>query len=388
MRPPGFPERRNAAFRLSGSLAPSDATCPPRQELRAISCSTYPLKPDTSPTRNGPKPGCAPTGIRWHASNVTESGYSEAFSKMSVGSVADWRRAGLTPGQLRGRIASGQLVQIRRGAYATNEILAAAASDPCFRHALDVAAARAARGRTGVASHHSAAAMHGLHLLTTPPAGTVTLTVPPRTRKGGYDRSGVISHMAHLPKEHVAKRYGVPVTTAARTVVDIARTSPFAEGVVAADSALYERYTSKTELRRVLASCAQWPGATAAKTVLDFANAAAESVLESCARVVFHERGMPPPELQVHIVGRSGTVIARVDFMWRKYRVIAEADGLLKYDTGQTAINELARDRLLREAGYEVVHFTWKELFTDPERVTTRIRDAFDRQSRLYRLPR
>ena len=72
--------------------------------------------------------------------------------------------------------------------------------------------------------------------------------------------------------------------------------------------------------------------------------------------------------------------------MWRKYRVIAEADGLLKYDSGQTAIRELARDRLLREEGYEVVHFTWKELFTEPERVIKRIRDACRRQLRLHRL--
>jgi very-short-patch-repair endonuclease len=93
-------------------------------------------------------------------------------------------------------------------------------------------------------------------------------------------------------------------------------------------------------------------------------------------------------QLQVPVFGRSGTLIARVDFMWQEHRVVAEADGLLKYDSGQTAIKELARDRLLREAGYEVVHFTWKELFTDPERVIARIRDAFIRQSHLARTSR
>ena len=53
-----------------------------------------------------------------------------------------------------------------------------------------------------------------------------------------------------------------------------------------------------------------------------------------------------------------------------------------------TAIKELGRDRLLREAGYEVVHFTWEELFTEPERVIKRIRDAFIRQSHLTRMSR
>ena len=130
------------------------------------------------------------------------------------------------------------------------------------------------------------------------------------------------------------------------------------------DSALHERHTSKTDLRRVLASCAHWPGTSIAKKVVEFANQLAESPFESCARVVFHERGLPPPQLQVPVFGRGGTLIARVDFMWQEHRVVVEADGLLKYDSGETAIKELARDRLLREAGYEVVHFTWKELFT------------------------
>jgi predicted transcriptional regulator of viral defense system len=307
---------------------------------------------------------------------------------MVVGGAADWRRAGIPQGRLRALIAAGQLVQIRRGAYATSGVLTEATRDPCLRHALDVAAVRALRGQTGVASHQSAAAMLGLPLLTVRQEGTVTLTVPPGQRKGGYGRSGVICHMADLPEEHVTKLYGLPVTTAGRTVIDIARTSAFLEGVVVADSALHERHTSKTDLRRVLARSAQWPGTTTAKKVVEFASELAESPLESCARVVFHERGLPPPQLQVPVFGRSGTLIARVDFMWHQHRVIVEADGLLKYDSGQTAIKELARDRLLREAGYEVVHFTWRELFTDPERVITRIRDAFARQSRLARTSR
>jgi hypothetical protein len=158
------------------------------------------------------------------------------------------------------------------------------------------------------------------------------------------------------------------------------------EGVVVADSALYERYTSKTELRRMLASCPHWPGIAQASEVVDFASGLAESVFESCARVVFREQELPAPELQVHILGREGTVIARVDFLWRRYKVIAEADGLLKYDSGQRAIAERQRDRLLQEAGYEIIHFTWKELFADPARVARRIREAFTRQLRLSRI--
>jgi len=181
----------------------------------------------------------------------------------------------------------------------------------------------------------------------------------------------------------VTKRYGVAVTTAARTVADLARTGTFMEGVVVADAALYERHASKSELRRVLAGCERWPGTSRARQVIDFADGLAESVLESCARVLFRDHGLPPPELQVHITGRDRTMIARVDFFWRRHGVVAETDGLLKYDSGERAIAERRRDRLLLEAGFEVVHVTWQELFSDPARVAGRIREAFRRAERL-----
>ena len=85
----------------------------------------------------------------------------------------------------------------------------------------------------------------------------------------------------------------------------------------------------------------------------------------------------------MHITGRDRTMIARVDFFWRRYGVVAETDGLLKYDSGERAIAERRRDRLLLEAGFEVVHVTWQELFSDPARVAGRIREAFRRAERL-----
>jgi Transcriptional regulator, AbiEi antitoxin/Protein of unknown function (DUF559) len=316
---------------------------------------------------------------------VTDRDFSDALRKIDVGTTARWRAAGLSARQLYSLAKSGQLVKIRRGVYATSGVMARAETDPGLRHALDVVGVRDTRTGKGVASHHSAAQLLRLNLLNAPSPGTVTLTVPPGTRVSDYARTGVICHMADLPGEHLTTMYGVPATTAARTVVDIARTVSFMEGVVVADSALYERHTSKAELRRTISQCAHWPGLEQARQVVEFANGLAESPFESCARVVFREQGLPAPELQVHISGRDRTVIARVDFFWRRYGVIAESDGLLKYDGGERAIAELKRDRLLREAGYEVIHFTWQELFSDPGRVAARITGAFERATRLSR---
>ena len=66
-----------------------------------------------------------------------------------------------------------------------------------------------------------------------------------------------------------------------------------------------------------------------------------------------------------------------VDFLWRERKTVAETDGLMKYDSGEVAIRELQRDRLIRDAGYQVVHITWKELLERPEHVIDRILTAF-----------
>jgi hypothetical protein len=304
------------------------------------------------------------------------------LSNTDIGTAATWRAAGISETRLARLVRDGELIRVRRGVYATAAILARAENDPRLAHAVEVAAVTAGT-RKGIPSHHSAARMHGLDMLRTPPAETVTLTVVPGTRTGQRGRSSVIQHVAELPADHVAKLYGQPVTSPARTVADIARTCTFMEAVVVADSALRERHTSKTELRRVLARCERWPGISRAREVVDFATGVAESALESCARVSFRDQGLPTPELQVNIIGRGGGIVARVDFFWRSFSTIAEADGLLKYDGRDKAIAELKRDRLLREAGFEVVHFTWKELFAEPGRVAARIRAAFTRARRL-----
>ena len=124
-------------------------------------------------------------------------------------------------------------------------------------------------------------------------------------------------HEAALPRKHVTGLFfGVPVTTGARTVIYIARTRPFMEGVVVADSALRAGLATPYAIRKVLADCEKWPGLDRATQVAGFATNLSESVLESCARVVFRDRGLPPPQLQVPIRGKSKRTIAVADFCW------------------------------------------------------------------------
>jgi len=229
-------------------------------------------------------------------------------------------------------------------------------------------------GRGAVLSHRSAAVLHGIDLIGS--VGDVTITGRPATgRKGG---DGVHLYTTLLPPGHVTAKFGVPVTTVARTVIDLARTATFADGVVAADSAIRKRLTSKSQLRAVLATSPRRRGMAQAARVVDFATGMSESALESIARVSFDHEGLPAPELQIWIPAATGEVIGRVDFYWRKYRTIAEVDGALKYDDDPgRARAQLRRDKRLREAGYEVVHFTWHEITTRPAEAAASIKAAF-----------
>lgn len=185
-------------------------------------------------------------------------------------------------------------------------------------HILRTAAALATIGPGAVASHQTAASIHYLDLLDTPQTD-VTLTRTPGHNRSG--RAGVHIYCAELPKDHVTEAYGMPVTTPARTVLDLPRSLEF--------------------------------------------------------RVVFRDCGLPPPDLQIWAGGAE--VVGRVDFLWRRYRTVAEVDGRMKYANSVRAVRQLERDRQLRDAGYEVVHFTWKHITENAGYVNAAIREAFRR---------
>jgi predicted transcriptional regulator of viral defense system len=263
---------------------------------------------------------------------------------------------------------------MRHAVYATKGAVQWAEANEVRRHVLHVLAVRATVGRDAVASYESAAVLHRLDLLKSPPVSRVTLTVSPARRWERAQSADIVFHAAELPPEHIGKIYNQPVTTVARTVVDLARTLPFADAVVVADSALREDKTTKAEMERILIACSRWPGVKRARRLVEFADERAESPLESAARVVFDQSGLDPPELQATVFTPNNAF--RVDFLWGEHKVIVEADGLLKYNEHKDLIKQFERDRFLRDAGYKVIHFTWEELFNTPEVVIRRIRDA------------
>ena len=97
------------------------------------------------------------------------------------------------------------------------------------------------------------------------------------------------------------------------------------------------------------------------------------------------------PRSRIRAILRSGRLIqvgrGRVDFLWREHRTVGEADGAAKYADPRRARAQLERDARLRAAGFEVVHFGWRELAIAPAQVIGQIRLAFARSDRLRARP-
>jgi len=291
--------------------------------------------------------------------------------------------AGYEEREITRLVRSAEWTRLRRGVLIESTAIP---DDEADRTIIRLRALALVTTDTVVASHQTAAILHGVTLLR--PAGDL-LEVTRSSRGAGRVEAGVHWHCAALPAGHLTSINGVCSTTCARTVIDNARHGDFASGLVIAESALNKGLTSLEELRAVHELCLDWPGARNAGRVASFASTLSESVGESLARIAFDAHGLPSPEQQVLIRDRAG-IIARADFLWRDKRTIGEFDGRVKYDElaadgMQTLYDEKRREDRLRAAGFEVVRFGWSDILGRPAWVAACVRAAFARSARLPR---
>jgi hypothetical protein len=216
-----------------------------------------------------------------------------------------------------------------------------------------------------------------------PPTAAAWLTRPP-TAARNHHRRNIVVRRADLPTDHVSQHHRLPVTTIARTVVDLARELPLREAIVTVDHAL-QLGTTMTELQAVAGQQERWPGISRARSAIDFGDARSESVLESISRAAFAAAGLPQPVLQAQFFDGFGWMLERVDFWWPEFRTVAEADGLAKYEADTPAERRHRirrahrRDQRLGDRGVELVHFGWEDVVGPRSDLVARLRGAFAR---------
>ncbi len=294
----------------------------------------------------------------------------------------DLRQAGVTRAELAGRVRRGDLVRVRRGAFRKSGALA-----PEEEHLELMAAMADSLVKGAVVSHASAAVLHGLPVpkevlgrvfVTTPGVGRVTKHLhryDARVPEAACLQLGRLPEFGALSELMVggaADLAGLPVTSRARTVVDLARSLAYHHAVAVVDAAL-RAGIGRDELETELELARRHRGNARARMAVDFGDGRAESPGESWSRVQMAALGLPMPKLQTEFFDVHGKLVARVDFDWEEYGVVGEFDGDIKYgrllkpgqDVNTVVRKERAREERIRRQDRWVIRWITKELFNE-----------------------
>jgi hypothetical protein len=201
----------------------------------------------------------------------------------------------------------------------------------------------------------SAAAFWGVEL--TGPDDPVELTLAPGRHPVRV--AGLTVRRSHVPVDHIRRRHGTPVTTAAATAIRLAEILDQDDAVVAIDQLIAAKVVDLASVRGLAASIGG-PGSRRARAAAALADGLAASPPETRLRLLIGRSDLPTAVAQFEVI-HEGRLIARVDFAWPGRKVALEYDGLWHAEKGQFARD---RERLnqLREAGWVVVFVTAADL--------------------------
>ncbi|MEK6326160.1 MAG: DUF559 domain-containing protein [Actinomycetota bacterium] len=218
-------------------------------------------------------------------------------------------------------------------------------------------------------SHRSAAGLWAL--LSSPRLGAVDVTV---VNSWAQRRPGVKVHLARrLDRRDVRRLDGIPITSPARTLLDLAV-------LVSPDA--FERALAEAEARRlvrerdlvdVLSRNRGCRGAGVLRAFVVGEGAVLQrSRAERKLRSLVRGTSLPAPDLNVR-VGRF-----EVDFIWRAERLIVEVDGYAFHGGRAAFERDRRRDAELQAAGWRVMRVTWLQLVREPDAVVARIVRALE----------
>ena len=276
---------------------------------------------------------------------------------------------GVSRGQVARLLSSGRLVEICGGVY----LLGGAPSGDL----VDLVAACLATG--GVASHRSAAHLHGLvDLAPSRPELIVGST------RGA--RQGPLVHRSNdlIPRD-IIRIQGIRTTNPTRTLVDLGAVVSAEVLETALERALHSRLTTFDRLVRrffEVARCGR-TGVGPLRALLvdrDPRLAPAESDLETLLLQILRDFGLPDPvrQLVVDVGGES----FRLDVAYPELKIFIEGDGFGAHTTRKAFERDRERQNLLVIDGWLPLHFTWRQLCHDPNRVGAHVLAARNRRLR------
>jgi hypothetical protein len=265
---------------------------------------------------------------------------------------------GVAPGAIKHRAGTGRWHCIHRGVFAVGHRRLTADG-----HRM---AAVLACGPGAVLGYRDAAALWGLRRN----SRTKVDVIAPRSV--GSRRGIQVHRVRHLHPDDWTVHDGTPVTTVARTLLDLAEVVRPREVERAFDEAERLRLLDLVALE---ASCARGHGRHGLKVLrhlIEYRRPSlvdTRSALERLFIPFCRDHGVPMPSVNVAVAGFV------VDALWPQESLVAELDGYEFHGKTRAAFeNDRRRDATLLVAGYRVIRLTWRRLHHEPERVATDLR--------------
>jgi very-short-patch-repair endonuclease len=291
-----------------------------------------------------------------------------ASTQYGVVSTRQLRSLALDKSAVRHRVVTGHLHPLHRGVYAVGR-------GDLTDHGRWLAAVLAV-GEGAVLSHRSAAALWGF----APDGGRESdIAAEPdvAVARSLRPRSGVRIHRArNLPRRDTTLRQRIPVTTAARTLVDLADVvGDQRELRRAVNEALVQHRVSVPVLRRQVDARATKRGRARLATLLRRGRATpTRSELEDRLFELLDRHGLPRPLTNQHLRELRGA--PEVDFLFAEQMVVIEADGDEYHDTALARRADAAKQALLEASGYRVLRVDWEQATLAEAQTAARVRLA------------
>lgn len=219
-----------------------------------------------------------------------------------------------------------------------------------------------------VLSHHSAASLWKLR--PEPDAREpVHVTIPHGT---DVRKPGIRAHRTRsLHRADIHK--GLPVTSPARTHIDIAPLLTSDELEQALDDALNHNLLRESQLGDALARAGHGrPGTRLLRRLLENRDSggSSRSHPERTLRGLIIAAQLPHFEMNAQILGFT------VDFAWPQLKVIVEDDGWLFHSSRAKFESDRRRDAVLEAHGWTVIRVTARQLAQEPYAVIARLAAA------------
>lgn len=253
------------------------------------------------------------------------------------------------------RLATGRLIRVYDDVYAVGHVPGAPVA-----HA---AAAVLACGPGTVLSHGSGAALWAFRKRWPTP---IEVTAPSKHR-----RPGIKTHRsATLTKADVTRHLGIPVTSPARTLLDVAATLTDKAFTRAVNEALLSNYLHEADLLALIERCRTHPQATRIEAVIG--EDPSRSWLEDEFRPWLRRFKLPEARFNVLVNGRE------VDVYFPQERLIVELDGY-RVHRGRAAFeNDRDRDADMLVNGMPTVRITRRRIRSASAKEAERLRSILD----------